>query len=631
MLDVLRRGASTWVSKLLLGLLIVSFAVWGIADVFRGFGSNTIVSVGSRDITAQDFDFAYRRELDRISQQVGRPISREQALAFGMPSQILSQLVQDATFTEQARRLGIGVSNAGVADQIRADPAFQTGGKFDRAMFSELLRRNGWTEDTYIVTARDAAKRQQLIQGLIGGMAAPKTMLEATNQFLNEERKVAYVVLPPSVVGTIDPPSDADLAKYYEDKKGGFRAPEYRDFAVLVLDAASITKASDVTDDDVKAEYERQKSRYTQPERRRVDQLAFDKPEDAAAAADRIKAGTSFDEIVKEKNLKPEDIDLGLLPKDGFLDPAVADAAFALAKAGDVSAPVKGRFSTVLVRLADVRPAGSKSLDEVKDELRAGLAKARAEDEVGQRRAQIEDALAGGAKLADIAKRFDMKIVQTGDVTRDGKTTDGKELTGFPEVPRILRAAWESDVGVENEPIAYGQNGYIWYEVSAIKPAHDRPLDEVRADVVARWIAEQTKQRLAQKSVEMVAAIQGGKTIEEVATAAGLKVETAEKVKRTPALPALGESATQVAFEGPEGHVGTANGPNDSRIVLKVTGVEAPVFFAEAEDLKTPAHDLEASVRDAMLDQYLRYSQSQLLGSVNSAVLQRTIGAPTRN
>ena len=631
MLDVLRRGASTWVSKLLLGLLIVSFGIWGIADVFRGFGSNTIVSVGGHEITAQDFDIALKRESDRLSQQYRRQFTREQLAAAGLPSQVLSQLVQDATLTEQARRAGVGVSNGRVADQIRQDPAFLVNGQFDRRQFFDLLRQNGWTEDQYVVTARDAAKRQQLVTGLAGGIVTPKVMLEATNQYLNEERKVSYMVLPPSILGTVEPPAEADLAKYYAEKKAAYKAPETRSFSVMVLDAAAITRPDDVTEDDIKREYERQKSRYTTVEQRAVERVSYEKPEDAAAAADRLAKGASFDDLVRESGLKPEDLVLGPSPKDGFLDPAVGDAAFALAKVGDVSAPVKGKFGTVILRLKELKPGGTQPLDAVKDEIRQALARAHAEDEVGQRRGQIEDALAGGAKLADIAARFGLKAITTGDVTREGKLADGSELKDIPEPVKLVKAAFESDVGVENEPMAVGTNGYIWYEVNSIKPAHDRTLDEVRAEVVANWTAEQTKIRLAARAVEATAAIEGGKAIEDVAKEAGVEVKTVEHLKRSPAPAELGPSATQVAFEGPEGHVGTANGPDDSRIVLKVDSVEQPVFFAEADDLKKPAESIASSIGDSLVDQYLRKSQTELMSSLNTAVLSRTLGPQGRN
>lgn len=631
MLDVLRRGATTWVSKLLLALLIVSFAIWGIADVFRGFGSNTVATVGSTHVTTQDFDIAYRRELDNLGRRIGKPLTREEALRFGLPTQMVSRMVSEAMLTEAARRMRIGVSDAELVRIIREDRAFQNAaGQFDRARFAELLRSNGWSEDTYVETARKAAYRQQLVDAVAGPLPTPKVMLEAVDRYRNEERTVAFVTLQPSVLGPTADPSAEELAKFFEERKAAFRAREFRKLTIATIDPQSIAKPGDVTDDDAQAEYQRAASRFSQPERRRVSQIAFDKIEDARAASDKIKAGTTFEAIVAERNLKPEDIDLGLLDKASFLDPKVAESAFALANPGDVSDVVAGRFRPVLLRLEEAKSAGKKVFDEVKDQLKAEIAGHRAETELLDVYKQIEDARAAGTPLLEVAKRFGMAPTTIEQVDRAGKAPSG-ETVAMPEADKVLKAAFESDVGVENDVIDMGGKGFLWFEVTGIVPARDRALDEVKDDVVARWKDEQVRAALGAKSTELVEKLKAGAALEDLAKELGLDVRSATALKRGQPADGLTGTAIAAAFGGPQGHVATAAGEGDARIVLQVRDVSEPAFFAESESAKAASAELANDIQNTLVEQYIRQLQSEIAPQVNQQLVARIVGAAPTN
>lgn len=626
MLDAMRRGASSWVSKLLLGLLIISFGLfWGISDVFRGFGSNTVAEVGSTKIGATEFDQAYRRELDNLGRRRGRPIGRDEALRAGLPSQMISRMVTDATLSEAARRLGVGVSDAEIVRQIQTDPNFvNASGQFSRQRFADLLRSNGWSEDQYVQVARSAALRQQVVEAVAGAMPAPKVMLEAINQYRNEERTVAYLKLDPATLGTIDEPSAEALAKFFEERKAAFRAPEYRKIVAIALDTASLARPGDVTDQDAREVYQRTLSRFGDPEKRRVEQIAFETREEAAAALEKIRGGATFEAIVAERNLKPEDIDLGLMAKTAFLDPAVAEAAFKL-EPGAVSDVVTGRFRPVILRLAEVKPAGQKPFEEVKDQIKTDVARERASAEVMTVHDQIEDARAGGARIEEVAQRFSLKTV-TVEVDKTGRTPQGTEPTGLPEAAKVVASAFESDVGVENETIPFGSNGFLFFEVAAITPARDRTLDEVRADLVQRWKSEEIRRRLGAKAVELVARLEKGDPIETVASENGLEVKTASGVKRGEPAEGLSTAAVNAAFGGPAGYVATALGDADSRIVLRVADVTEAAFFGETEATKALDKQLANDIQTTLLEQYARQLRTDIGISINQQVLARLVG-----
>src|SRR5581483_11516834 len=184
-----------------------------------------------------------------------------------------------------------------------------------------------------------------------------------------------------------------------------------------------------------------------------------------------------------ERNLKPTDVDLGLVSRDKIVDPALADAAFALAQPG-VSPVIAGRFGPAMVRVTEIQPQKVTSFDEAKAEIKKKLADQRAAAEIADQRDVVEDARAGGETLAEIGKKYDIPIVTIPAVDKNGADDKGEAIKNLPA--GLVSGAFASDVGVQNEPIAI-EGGFVWYDVTAVTPEHDRELKDVRDKVVAAW------------------------------------------------------------------------------------------------------------------------------------------------
>ena len=626
MLDVLRRGASTWISKLLLGLLIVSFGIWGIADVFRGFGSSVAFKIGSTEIGVAQFDQTYARELHQLSLRLKRPFNKDEALKTGVSRQVIDKVVPEATLSEVARDLRLGVSDATIAADITQDPSFKTpAGAFDRARFVDLLRSNGWNEDVYVAKRRADLLRSQLLEGVSGGLAAPKALVEVVDQYRNEQRSIRYVTISAETLGEIAPPADADLATFFEARKGAFRAPETRNFDVLMIDADTIARTEDVTDDDAKAEYERQKARFASPEKRRVNQLAFDDAAQAEAAAKKIAEGAKFADIVAERGAKAEDLDLGLIAKANFLDPKVADAAFALAKVGDVSGVVQGRFRAVLLELVEVAPGGVTPFEAVAADIKRDIAKRRAETDILSRHDQIEDALAGGAKLREVAQRFGLKPIVVEKMAKDGKLADGSTFSAVPNAAKLIAAVYESDVGVENETLDLGGKGFVWFALTAVDAARDRALAEVKDKVLDAWKAEETRKRLEEAAKRVTARLDKGEDFDTVVKDAGFEAKTSTEFKREDRPEELSPAVVAAAFDGPDGHHGSAPGNGDARIVFKVVSVTNPAFF-ETDDTRAMAERMGGSVQTTVLESWLARVQKDVGVYTHQQNVARVVG-----
>src|ERR1700756_1292085 len=374
MLRGLRKASSNWLGKAVMsvamGALIVSFGIWGIADIFRGFGQSTVAKVGSTEISLNEFRQTYTDRLQQVGRQFGRPLTMDQARAFGFDRQMLQQTIADAALDEKARQLGLGQSNAETMRTILADPTFKgIGGSFDPQRFQGIIRQFGLTEARYIAEQRRASLRRQLVGALAAGLELSKTELEALSRFQNEQRSIEYVRLGAAQAGQIDPPSPEALAAYFDEHKGAFRAPEYRKIAFVAITPEEIGKWSEISDEDAKKLYDQRKDRLGTPEKRQVLQMVFPSVEEAQAARGRIESGTSFEDLAKERNLNPADVDLGLVTKSSILDPAIADAAFAL-PSGEVSQPVKGNFGVALVKVGTIQPAMEKDYASIATDLK---------------------------------------------------------------------------------------------------------------------------------------------------------------------------------------------------------------------------------------------------------------------
>ena len=384
MLRGLHKASSTWLGKALMavvmGFLVISFAIWGIGDIFRGFGLNAVATIGGTEISIEQFRQYYNERLQQLGRQLGRPITPEEARTRGIDRQLLGQLVAETTLDEQAKQLRLGLSDADIAKRITADPSFRgPNGQFDRARFEQLIRQAGFTESRFIDDQRRAMLRRQIGQSVTGDIKAPSTAMAVLNQFRNEKRQIEYVTLGVAQAGEIPTPTPEELTKYFEERKALFRAPEFRKITVLSLTPGDLAKPDAVSDADAKAYYEQRKDNYGKPEKRELHQMAFPNEEEAAAARDRISKGATFDDVAKDRGMKPSDTELGTVTKADIIDPAVADAAFAL-KSGETSAPVKGRFGIALLQVGKIEPGEEKTYEQVAAQIKNEIAASSSEN-----------------------------------------------------------------------------------------------------------------------------------------------------------------------------------------------------------------------------------------------------------
>ncbi len=632
MLRGIHKASSTWLGRgimaVVMGGLVISFAIWGIGDIFRGFGVNSAVKIGGTEISTEQFRQFYTERLQQIGRQLNRPVTPDQARALGIDRQVLGQLVAETTLDEQAKALHLGISNAEIASRITNDPAFRgVNGAFDRDRFAQVIRDFGYTELRFVEEQRRVILRRQIALSIGGDFVVPATAMKAVNQYQNEKRAIAYLTLGAAQAGEIPAPTPEALAKYFEDRKILFRAPEYRKVTLLAMSPAELAKPDAVTDAEAKTYFEQHKANYGAPERRELKQIVFQKPEDAAAAHERIVKGASFADIAKERGLKESDIDVGMVTKAGIIDPAVADAAFAL-KSGEVSAPVKGRFGTVLLQIGKIEPGNQKTFEEVAPQIKREIAESHAKTEIGNLRDKFEDERAAGSTLAEAAKKLGLKSRTIDAVDRSGRGPDEKPIADLPKSPDVVAAAFASDVGVDNDPLQLPSGGYLWFDVAGITPARDRTLDEVKDKVAARWRDDEIAKRLQAKANDMVGKLKAGATLDQLATEAGLKVVTATDLQRGKSGGFAPAKLVEAAFKTPKGVPASAVGDEETtRFVFSVTDVTDPPLDPIAGKQLTTL--LQNSYSDDIVGAYVSQLENDFGVTFNQQALNQVIGGGT--
>jgi peptidyl-prolyl cis-trans isomerase D len=624
MLDAMRRGAQTPVAKLLFGLLCVSFAIWGVADVFQGWGRGFVAKVGHTEISAEEFRRSYQNELDRISRQSNQRLSAEQGHAFGLDRQVLAQMIAGAAIEAHADQLGLAISDKTLAEGIQADPNFQTDGKFNKQGFEGLLQQIGMSEQGFLNLRRKDELRGAIVSALIKGQTVPKPLLEEIHAYNQEKRVLEWVKIDPAAV-TVAEPDEATLKKRYEDDKAKYMTPEYRKVQVLMLTPDDLKKNITITDDEIAQAYDADKDSFNTPEQRRVQQIAFKDRATAETALKALRDGTkSLADVAKEAGAKDTDVDLGLITKKALIDPKVADVAFALEK-DKYSDVIDGRFATVIVRVTQIEPGTTKTLADVKEQVRDKLANDKVHGNLQSKRDDVEDARLAGKTLKEVADQLQLtyKEIPATDVT--GLGPDGKPVLETADIRKITARAFAPDTS-DDSAIDLTNDGYAWVNVLSTDAPKQKAYDEVKDAVKQDYMSSEHHRLLDELAKKLTDKVNAGEPIASIEAEAKGKVEKTEPITRKTIPPSISQSMVAQAFALAKGKAG--HGPssdNTTEIVFRVAEITpaAALTLTETDEL---TRRLEDELANQSLTEYTEALKKRFGASVNQAELNSAIG-----
>ena len=585
MIQWMHQLSKSWVATLLMGGLALSFVVWGIADVFTGQSSGALATVGSTEISSQEFSRFYRNTLRNQSQQTGMELTPEIAQRMGLDQAALQQLISQTAIDNDARRFDLSTSDAELAQQIRALPAFKGAtGQFDHNVFLQIIGNAGYTEQDFLEAERTDQARAQLLTALEAGFAIPEGYSNGLALYLGERRAADFVIVSPDSVGDIAPPSDAVLAAYVKAHPERFSTPEYREIEYAEIAPQDVTSQVTVSDKMIADEFKAHEANYNVPEKRDLQQIEFANEADAKAARDRIAKGTSFETIAAERKIKPENLSIGTLSKADIADQPRADAAFAL-PVNEVSQPVKGALNGyVLLRVTKITPGISRTLEDSKEQIRQQLALQLAAAKVTDIVNAYEDARSGGADLATAAKKVGMKSGRITAVDKNGLAPDGEKVADLPADPEFLTSAFSAEVGEDNDPFPGKASGaYYAVKVDGVTPAKLKPLDQVRADALAGWTTEEKAKAVAAKAATLAAQAQKDGNLAGIAKSLKVPVQQSPSLARNTNDTTFSSALVAKLFEAAPGAVVEApQGTGGNYIIARLTGIAHPASPRDA-------------------------------------------------
>jgi peptidyl-prolyl cis-trans isomerase D len=628
MMESMRNAAKTWVAKVLIGLLALSFAAWGIADMFTGSNRGALATVGDVKISGEEFNLAFNQYLQNYQRQTGQPLDAADARRLGVDRAVLNNLIQSAAIDNQAQKLGLGVSDLYLAQELAANPNFQdTAGKFDPDRFRQLLAANGLSEAGYFAEERQNRLREALTGTADGDLPVSKALVEAQYRYRNEQRDAKYFVITTAET-EVPAPTEDEIKKEYEANPAAYTAPEYRSIAVMKAEPADIAAKVTVSEEDITAGFERYKGEYFTPEKRTILQLTFPTLEEATAAKEKLAAGADFMALAKERGFSEADVTFADKTKADFFDKAIADAAFSLSE-GAVSEPIKGALATVLLKAVKITPEHQATLDEVRARLTDRLKLERAREEITSIYDAVEDARAAQTKFEEIADRASIPFQLIPAVDAQGRDKDGKDVD-MPHKAELLKGAFESDVGLEADALQLDE-GYVWYEVREVAPSAVRPLDAVKDQARNKVIADKARALSEDKAKKLVERLKAGAKLEEVAAEAGATVQTAQGLRRNESSSGFDVAAVAALFATPENGFAYAVNPDGKGArIMQSQAVLLPSFNPESEEAKALSQQLEGSVSNDVLFAYLGALQSGVGVSINEDLWRQISGTQTQ-
>ncbi|QEE09134.1 peptidylprolyl isomerase [Bartonella kosoyi] len=597
MLDVIRSATNSWIFRVFLAILLLCFILlWGIPQLHTKSERDLITS-GNSIVTIDDYRLALADQSVRLAQaaHLGRMFTPNEMQQYQIPAFVFNQLQQNVLLDEQTRKMKINLSKDTIAHTIGSDKMFQINGTFDKNLFYNYLQHLRISESAFLNYYTKQEKRNQLIAALLSNMKAPNLFYKALALYQGEMRSADYLIIDLKEKQTIADPDHETLQKWFETHQSEFRTPEYRTVSLLSMELNNFVKPKDISTDEAKAYYTQNASRFVTPEKRTFEELRFPTREEADKAAKKIADGLSFDELVKTEKKTLNDIKKGPLTENE-LPNHLASEIFGLPQ-GQISPVINDLQGPVLVRVTHIEPSSSLPFESVEENIRQTLAKNRAADEIRSNYVSIENARFEGASFKELADQYKLTL-RTITLDKTGKTLEGTVLTDLPQKDTLLNAIYQSNEGVDLDPLSFQNGEYLWYKVDKIIPARNKTLEEAKIDVLSQWKNEEIQRLLDEKAQNALKQLMEGKSLVALARTLGVTKQTTPLLRRQDPSEVLGVEGIKTLFSGPQGHYGIIKGPvATNRIVYQIKSVTMP------KDI-TP-HTLSPEVR-ANIDMMIR-------------------------
>jgi len=526
MITFFRKALSSWIVLALLGLVLVAFIVTGVGDPFGGGGPapGSLAKVGDRNINENEFRQQFDRMLQRAREQ-NPTATAQQAAQQGMIEQLLDQLIGASAIEQFGRKQGVAYGEAAVDREIASIPAFQIAGRFDQQTYEQALAAQRLTDRELRDAVRGDAIRRQVLLPIAYGAQPPQALAAPYASLLLESRRGSIATIPTERITGVPAPTDAQVNAYYQSNIRNYTIPERRAFRYALITKADIVNRVSISDADIKRYYDEHLANYGGVEQRRLSQVVVQDQAVAQRIAARAKAGESFAAVANQlAGYGAEDIALGTLPQARLAETTnaeIARAAFSQ-PAGSIVGPVRSDFGWHVLRVDAITPGNARPLASVRDEIVATLRTERAEDLMSDRVAEIEDALADGQSVSDVAKANGLQIVEVPPVTRDGRIQNNPTFKLAPQAVPLVARAFDANAGDEPTVQEIDKDTFAVMDVTDVVQPSPVPLAQIRQAVAADWTRAQRMQRAKQIADAVVAEVSKGTPLAQALAKRGM-------------------------------------------------------------------------------------------------------------
>lgn len=602
MLELLRKALKSWVAKLLIVLLIASFAVWGIGDVFGGRSGATVAYVGETELTAPEYARAMQQRRAAISQRAERVIGFDELRAFGLDREILGQMVRQKALVEEARILGLSAPDEAVSRDIRR--IFGGEGGFSAAEYREQLRRQGYTPAEFEELQRGILAQRILLRAVAGAPAPVGGVAEAIARRQGETRTARIIRLGPDDVEQPEAPDEATLTAYFDQNRENYTAPERRSGSFVLVEVAPLLPELMPEEEAIRAEYEALRDNFTQPGTRDIDQIVLSDAEAARDAMARLAAGEiTFEELAAEQGFTPDQVAFGQVTA-AELPAATAEAVFATSEPGLVG-PVDTGIGHAILRVNAATDEMTIPFEVISMQLGLEMARNAAIDVVRDKAVEVEDLRAASVPFAEIAERAGVTAGSFEEIDTAGTGPDGAIAEGIPADELFLAEVFTAETGAGRDMVQLSDGSYALVLVEEVTPARPLTLEEARERVIADWTADEIAARLdalGERLAGFAAGVSGD--VRAIAAGRGAQVSEIGPFDRYEPPAALGAELTGLLFETPEGDAVHGATPDGSGVIVAEVGEIIP---APEDALGEAAAQLDGLLAESIAADAMEY------------------------
>jgi len=481
-----RAVKESWLLKGFLGLVMMSFGIWGVGDAIRPpIDPNVVLMVEDFDIRTEELQRRFLGEVRQVQNSLGPQFTGKQAVELGILDQIQQQLINWATANVAVTDWGIIMPPEVVRDMIQREPAFhdQTG-QFNQSYYYETLSANQLSEGEFFSLFTSDLKQKMLFSSVTANAGVPLALVDGLLDYRTETRIADSLLIDKNEIDVSKTPNENELIETYERNIAAYTSPEYRNVTAILILPDDLVDAASISEDEQRIYYEENRHLYEIQEKRQVAQIVFDSKEEADRVYEVVIAGKTLSEAALETGINPP-VEMGEITADELIG-IPQEAVFGVGLNG-VAPPTESDFGWHLFEVRAIQRGAIQMFEAVQQNIVTVLIEEQAVDLIYEASVFLEDELAAGTPLKEISTALGTQYLDFTAIDREGKDPNGLTPPGYIDKDRFLLTAFNTEEGQDSALIELEDGGIYTIRIEKVILPTPKPFSEVRPEVVLHW------------------------------------------------------------------------------------------------------------------------------------------------